>query len=92
MKLHLLTLLSNEILNSSKLKTYAGDRINMTQKLKFVFWRGKTHFRKTTKCWLSAFCLVSQLFSEAFFLQRRLSRDCVVKGKDPFLLKVREMK
>ena len=44
------SLQNNKILNQSKLKAFAGDKINMTEKLKFVLGRVENIVGKRRKC------------------------------------------
>ena len=45
---------NNKILDLSKLKGFADDKINVTKKLKFVLGRVE-NIGKRKKCWFSAF-------------------------------------
>ena len=57
-----------KIFDRSKLKAFADDKINVTEKSKFVFGR------------VPAFSPFPVMFSKDFFLRVVKSRDCVVKG------------
>ena len=63
----------------SKLNAFAGDKINVTQKLKFVF-EGAENSGIRRKCWLPAFSCFPTTFLKNFFLGVVKSRDNVVKG------------
>ena len=53
-------------LDWSKLKVYADDKMNVNEKLKFVFGRVENILGKGT-CWLLAFSLFPNKFSKGFF-------------------------
>ena len=57
---------NNKILNLSKLKAFADDKINVSQKLKFG--KSRKHCRKRRKCWLPAFSFFPQCFQKLSFL------------------------
>ena len=64
--------LSNDkILDWYKLKTFADDKVNVTEKLKFVFWKDRKHCGKRRKCWLPAFSPFPTMFSKGFIIQGR---------------------
>ena len=54
---HTINFLSNDkILDMTKFKVLADDKINATEKLKFVLGQvGRKHYGKRRKCWLPAF-------------------------------------
>ena len=54
----------------SKLKAFAGDKINVSEKLKFVFSRAENTVGKGKM-------LVTSIFSEGLFLKVIKSLDCV---------------
>ena len=54
---------NNKMLDTSILKKFADDKINVTQNLKF--WSRK-HCGKRRKCWLSAFSPFPTMFQKAF--------------------------
>ena len=58
---------NNKILGLPKLKAFADDKINVTQKLKFALGRGRKHCGKRRKCWLPAFSPFPTMFSQASF-------------------------
>ena len=66
-----------KILDWSKLKAFADDKIKVTEKLKFVLGRVE-NCGKRRKCWLPAFSPFPTVFSKGFFLWGIKSRDCVV--------------
>ena len=75
-----LTLLRNDkILDQSKWKAFADDKVNVAEKLKFVFGKGRKHCGKRRKCWLPAFSLFLTMFSKGFFIKVVKSRNCVEK-------------
>ena len=59
-------LTNDKTLTWSKFKAFAADKINATQKLKFVL---EKHFGKRRKCWLPTFSSFPQMFSKAFFFK-----------------------
>ena len=42
---------NDKILDWSKIKALADDKINVVQKLKFCVWEGRKHCGKRRKCW-----------------------------------------
>ena len=61
--------LSNEKnLDLSKLKAFADDKINVTEKMK-CFGNSKKKYGKRRKCWLSAFSHFPTTFSKGFFFK-----------------------
>ena len=58
---------NSKILDQSKLKAVADDKINLTEKLKFIFGMVEKHFRERRKCWFSAFPPFPKMFSKSFF-------------------------
>ena len=76
-----LTLYQTEtILHRSKLKTLAGDRINVDSKFEICFGNDRKHCEKRRKCWLPAFSPFPTMFSKAVLSRVVKSRDCLVKG------------
>ena len=70
--------LSNDkFLDWFELKELADNKINVTEKLKFVL--GRKHCRKRRKCWLPAFSLFPTMFSKGFFPNVVKSQDNEVK-------------
>ena len=70
----------DKILDWSKLKAFADDKINVTKKLKFVVGWVENIVGKRRKCWLPAFSPFPTMFSKGYFLMVIKSQDCVVKG------------
>ena len=66
---------NDKFLDWPKFKELAGDKINMTEKLKL---KGGKHCGKRRKCWLLAFSPFPTMFSKGFFARILKSRDCVV--------------
>ena len=81
---HVNSLLSNKILDWSKLKAIADDKVNVTEKLKFVLGRVENIVGKGEKCWLPAFSCFSTMFSKGFWYRVLKSHDCVVKKQSGF--------
>ena len=69
---------NNETLAQSKLKAFANDIINVSEKMKFVFGRVENILGKRRKCWLPAFSPFPKMFSETVFPGVVKSVDCVV--------------
>ena len=69
-----------KILNRTKLKAFADDKINVTEKLKLVLVRVEKHCRKWRKCWLPAIFPFLTSFSKGFFSRVVKSRDYLVKS------------
>ena len=67
------------LIDWSRFKELA-DKINVTEKLKFVLGRGRKHSGKKRKCRLPAFTPFSTMFSKGFFPMVIKSLDCVVKS------------
>ena len=77
------SLQNDKILDWSKLKVFADDKINtcMTKKkIKICFGKSKKHCGKRRKCWLPAFFPFPTMFSNGFFLRVVKSRECVGKS------------
>ena len=49
--LYINSLTNDKILAKSKLKAFADNKINVTENLKFVFWKDRKHCGKSRKCW-----------------------------------------
>ena len=64
----------------SKLKPIADDKINVTEKLKFDFGKGRKHYGKRRKCWLPAFSPFPTMFSKGFFSKVVKSQGCVLES------------
>ena len=75
----LILLSNNKILDWSKLKALADDKINVSEKLKFCVGKGRKHCGKRRKCWLPAFSPFPTMFLKSFFFKVVKSRDLVVK-------------
>ena len=76
------TVLSNKILDWSKLKALADDKINMTEKVNF-FWGGKVDNivgKRENAGYIPAFSLSPTIFSKGFFYKVIKSLHFVVKG------------
>ena len=59
---------NDKILDVTKLKTFADDKINAAQMMISTFDRVKKHCGKRRKCWLLAFSSFPIMFSKGFFL------------------------
>ena len=70
---------NDKILDQSKLKAFADDKIDCWNDDLYL-WYGRKHCGKRRKCWLPAFSPFPTVFSKAFFLRVVKSRDCVVKS------------
>ena len=57
----------NKYLDWSKLKAFADDKINVTQKLKFMLGRVENFFEKRRKCWSPAFSPFPTMFEKLSF-------------------------
>ena len=73
---------NDKVLDRSKMKAFADDKINVTEKLKFLLENGKhrKHCGKKRKCWLPAFSPVPTMFSKGFLYRVLKSQDYVVKS------------
>ena len=56
------------------------DKINVTEKLKFVLEKLENMVGKGRKCWLPGFSLFPIMFSKAFLYRVVKNQDCVVKS------------
>ena len=74
---------NNNFFDWSKLKELADNKINVTEKLKFVMGMSRKPWGKRRKCWLPAFSPFPTMFSKGFFPRVVKSRNCVVKGYTP---------
>ena len=61
-----LTRPNDKILDQSKLKEFADDKVNVTLKIKFVLGRVENIVGKRRKCWLPAFSPFATMFSKGF--------------------------
>ena len=57
---------NNKILDWSKLKAFADDKMNLNEKFKLVLGKVENLVGKGGKCWLHAFSPFPTLFSKAF--------------------------
>ena len=57
----------DKFLDLSKLKAFADDKINVTEKLKFVLGRLENILEKRRKCWIPAFSPFPQFFRKASY-------------------------
>ena len=73
-------LLKNKILDQFRLKKIADDKINLIQKLKFVYGWVENIVGKGKKCWLPAFSPFSTMLSEGIYLVIVKTQDRVVKS------------
>ena len=62
-----------------KLNAFADDKINMTEKFKFVLEKVDKHCGKRRKCWLPAFSPFPAMFSKDFLFKVIISQDSEVK-------------
>ena len=69
---------NDKILDVSKLKGIADDKIKETENFEICFVKDRKHCGKRRKCWLPAFSPFPTMFSRGFFLRGVKSRDCVV--------------
>ena len=69
---------NDKILDSSKLKAFADDKINMDENLKFGLGRDKNFMRNGENACNQHF-LLFQVFSKVLCFRVVKSRDCVVK-------------
>ena len=68
-----------KILDWSKLKALADDKINVAEMITSVSERVENIVGKRRKCWLPAFSLFLTMFSKPFFSRGVKSLDCDVK-------------
>ena len=73
------SLTHSKILDWSKLKALANDKLNFA-KMMIIFDREKIIVEKTRKCCLPAFSPFFRMFSKSYFLRVVNSLDCMVKG------------
>ena len=73
------SLLNDKVLDKSKLKAFADDKINVIKKLKFLL-ESRKHCGRRRKCWLPAFSPLSTMFSKALICRAAKTTDCM--GKD----------
>ena len=75
---------NNKILDVTKLKACADDKLNVTRMTISLFNRVENIVEKGEKCWLPAFSSFSAVFSKAIFFRVVKSRDCTVKTENKF--------
>ena len=71
---------NSKIYDWSKLKAFADDRINVTEKLKFVLGKVKNNEGKGKNAGYQHFLPLSTMFSKGVFFKIVKSWDCVVKS------------
>ena len=71
---------SSKILDLPKFKAFAGNKIILIQKLKFVLRRVENIVGKGENAGYQHFHLFPECFQKLFFSRGVKSRDCVVKG------------
>ena len=71
---------NDKILDRSKLKAFADDKINVTEKLKFVLGRIENILGKGENAGYQHFLLFPKCFQKPPFFRVVKSRDCVVKS------------
>ena len=62
---------NDKFVDWSKLKAFADDKINVSEKLKFVVGWVEKHCGKRRKCWLPAFYPFPTMFLKDFFFKGR---------------------
>ena len=70
---------SDKILDESKLKVFADDKIHVNEKSKFVLARVEKIVGKGENAGYQHFLILFTIFSKGFFLRVIKSQDCVVK-------------
>ena len=70
---------NDKILDWSKLKAFADNKITMNEKLKFALKSVGKNCGKRRKCWLPAFSSFPTMFSKVLLIRGRC-QDCVVKS------------
>ena len=71
---------NDKIIDWSKFKAFADDKLITTQKLKDVHGRVENIVGKSRKCWVPAFSPFHTMFSKTFLSRDVKSQDCVVKS------------
>ena len=71
---------NDKILDRSKLKALADDKINVAQKLKFVSWMVEDILGKGETAGYQHFLLFAQYFQKSFLVGVIKCRDCVVNS------------
>ena len=70
---------NNKILDWSKLKGFADDKVKVAE-VEICIEKGRKQCGKRRKCWLPAFSPFPTMFSKGFFLRAVKCCDCVVKS------------
>ena len=78
-RMQLNSLPNDNILDWSKFKAFADDKINVTKNNEIYFGKGRKHCGKRKKCWLPAFSPFPTMFSKGSFFRVVKSQDCVGK-------------
>ena len=73
---------NDKIIDCSKFKAFADDKIIVTQELKYGFGKLENIVGngENRKCWLSAFSPFPTMFSKTFFSRGVRSQYCLVQG------------
>ena len=71
-----LTIQKSSKIDWTKLKAFAGNKINATEKFTLVLGRIRKHCGKRRKCWLPAFSPFSTMISNGFLYRIIKSCDC----------------
>ena len=71
---------NDKILDQPKFKTFADDKINVTEKLKFVSGRVENILGKGENADYHHFSPFPTMFSKGFFYMAVKNRECVVKS------------
>ena len=58
----------NKILDQSKLKAFADDKINVTKNIEICYENGRKHCGRRRKCWLPSFSPFPTMFSKGFLV------------------------
>ena len=75
---------NDKILDVTKLKALADDKLNVTKMKISLCDRAENTVGKGKKCWLPAFPPFPTMDSKALLFKVVTSRDCVVKESSPF--------
>ena len=78
--LRVIPLPNDKILDWSKFKPHADDKINVTQHLNIVLGRVEKLFGKMRKCYLPPFSPFTKMFSKGLFFKGRLKSGLCGKG------------
>ena len=71
---------NNKFLDWSKFRAFADDKLNLTEKLKFVLGKVENIVGKGENAGFQHFLLFPQCFQKPSFLKVVKSRDCVVRS------------